>query len=273
MNVTVIDRSKWVKQQHLTHYNLQLNGIGSIIFQDTLVKIFQWIFDRHQSFVDADLSSNLGKKSRSDIHSETSDNKNLGLWSLHKKNLETLRVAHLNINSIWEKSDILMICVTKIGESFPISKFSISDVSAAFKALIINYYLALKSINRRTCNCLRQKHRSIHIQAWPYFYGWLKYRAGRSINKKFMYKINLPCLLNKATCFKNLKSPSCIDLILKNFPHSFQYYSATEVGLLDFHGMETVMITVSVRVDKRSSVIRNIKTSVTALLGQRYKQI
>lgn len=76
-----------------------------------------------------------------------------------------LRVAHLNINSIWEKSDILMICVTKIGESFPISKFSISDVSAAFKALIINYYLALKSINRRTCNCLRQKHRSIHIQA------------------------------------------------------------------------------------------------------------
>ncbi len=39
------------------------------------------------------------------------------------------------------------------------------------------------------------------------------------------------------TCFKNMESPSCIDLFITNSPMSFQNTTALENGLSDFHKM------------------------------------
>ena len=42
-------------------------------------------------------------------------------------------------------------------------------------------------------------------------------------------------LINKKTCFKNPKKPSCIDLMITNVPKSFQGSAVIEIGLSDFH--------------------------------------
>ena len=53
---------------------------------------------------------------------------------------------------------------------------------------------------------------------------------------------NLKSLINKPTCFKNPKNPSCIDLILTNSSSSFQNTSIIETNLSDFHRLTiTVM--------------------------------
>ena len=44
-------------------------------------------------------------------------------------------------------------------------------------------------------------------------------------------------LIKVPTCHKNLPNPSCIDLILKNSPLSFQSSGVIETGLSDFHKM------------------------------------
>ena len=58
----------------------------------------------------------------------------------------------------------------------------------------------------------------------------------------FCLNYNLSNLIKEPTCFKNPAHPSCIDLILTNFPKSFQNSMAIETGLSDFHKMTiTVM--------------------------------
>ena len=46
----------------------------------------------------------------------------------------------------------------------------------------------------------------------------------------------LHSLIKQPTCFKNLKKPRCIDLILTNKPH-FQTEYVIETGLPNFHRM------------------------------------
>ena len=46
-----------------------------------------------------------------------------------------------------------------------------------------------------------------------------------------------PYLIKEPTCFKNHENPSCIDLILTNFPRHFQNSMAVETGLSDCHKM------------------------------------
>ena len=44
------------------------------------------------------------------------------------------------------------------------------------------------------------------------------------------------------TCFKNSKNPSCIDLLLINFEHSFMKTNVFETGISDYHKMiSTIM--------------------------------
>ena len=48
--------------------------------------------------------------------------------------------------------------------------------------------------------------------------------------------------MKKATCFKSINSPSCIDLILTNKSLCFQKPAVVETGLSDFHRLTlTVM--------------------------------
>ena len=53
--------------------------------------------------------------------------------------------------------------------------------------------------------------------------------------KNFCSAYSLTNMINKPTCYKNPKNPSCMDLILTNCPHSFQISCVIETGLSDFH--------------------------------------
>ena len=53
----------------------------------------------------------------------------------------------------------------------------------------------------------------------------------------FCLNYNLSNIIKEPTCFKNPENPSCIDLMLTNFPKGFQNSMAIETGLSDFHKM------------------------------------
>ena len=62
--------------------------------------------------------------------------------------------------------------------------------------------------------------------------------------KNFCSRFNRTSMINKPTCFKNPDKSSYIDLILTNFPKSFQNTCVIETGLSDFHKLVvTVMKT------------------------------
>ena len=51
----------------------------------------------------------------------------------------------------------------------------------------------------------------------------------------FLQKHDASNIVKDATCFKSLKNPSCIDLLLTNKPRSFQNTKVLSTGLSDFH--------------------------------------
>ena len=48
---------------------------------------------------------------------------------------------------------------------------------------------------------------------------------------------NFKCIIKETACYKNPDNPTCIDLILTNWPKNFQESSTLETGLSDFHKM------------------------------------
>ena len=54
---------------------------------------------------------------------------------------------------------------------------------------------------------------------------------------EFCQTYNLESIVNKPTCFKNPKNPSCIDLMLTNKQERFLKAKTVETGLSDFHKM------------------------------------
>ena len=54
---------------------------------------------------------------------------------------------------------------------------------------------------------------------------------------EFCQTYNLVSIVNKPTCFKNPKNPSCIDLVLSNKQDRFLKANTIETGLSDFHKM------------------------------------
>ena len=59
---------------------------------------------------------------------------------------------------------------------------------------------------------------------------------------EFTRLYNLRNLEKQKTCFKNPENQSCIDLILTNFPKSFQNGNVFETGLSDFHKLTTTVL-------------------------------
>ena len=49
-------------------------------------------------------------------------------------------------------------------------------------------------------------------------------------------------LLDKSTCYKNPTSPSCVDLIIRNKPRSFQNSCTFKNGLSNFHKMTLTVL-------------------------------
>ena len=57
-------------------------------------------------------------------------------------------------------------------------------------------------------------------------------------------KYKLKALNKEPTCFKNYKSPSCIDLYLINCPKSFESTLTIETGISDFHKLIVTVLKV-----------------------------
>ena len=52
---------------------------------------------------------------------------------------------------------------------------------------------------------------------------------------EFCQQYNFKILINMPTCFKSPSNPTCIDVLLRNHPRSFQNSLAIDTGLSDFH--------------------------------------
>ena len=73
-------------------------------------------------------------------------------------------------------------------------------------------------------------------------------------------------MINKPTCYKNPKKTSCIDLILTNYPHSFQNPCIIETGLSDFRKMFiTVMKTTFGKMEPKVIKYRNFYIDIIAI--------
>ena len=59
---------------------------------------------------------------------------------------------------------------------------------------------------------------------------------------EFCETYNLQNLVKDPTCYKNPSKPTCIDLILTNFPKSFQHTQTIETGLSDFHKLTLTVL-------------------------------
>ena len=55
--------------------------------------------------------------------------------------------------------------------------------------------------------------------------------------EEFCQTYNLEDIINKPTCFKNPKNPSCTDLVLTNKQERFLKAKSVETGQYDFHKM------------------------------------
>ena len=81
-------------------------------------------------------------------------------------------------------------------------------------------------------------------------------------------------MINKPTWFKNPDRSSCIDLILTNWPRSFQHSCVIETGLSDFDKMVvTVMKTTYRKLGPRIVIVVTSSISVMIVLRNRYKKL
>ena len=77
---------------------------------------------------------------------------------------------------------------------------------------------------------------------------------------EFCQTYNLESIVNKPTCFKNPKNPSCIDLMLTNKQERFLKVKTVETGLYDFHKMVVSVFKTSFKKQKPKIVTyRNYK--------------
>ena len=64
--------------------------------------------------------------------------------------------------------------------------------------------------------------------------GHLNSKISEMVMSEFCKTCHLQNLVKDPTCYKNPSKPICIDLILTNFPKSFQHTQTIETGLSDF---------------------------------------
>lgn len=58
--------------------------------------------------------------------------------------------------------------------------------------------------------------------------------------RDFQYRCSFASLIDIATCYKNLASPSCFDLISTNCQEIFQNSIVTKTGLSNYHMIGTI---------------------------------
>ena len=139
-NIYLIDNTNKIKAQHLNKGKRHLNKRGSNILSSTFVselyRIFTWQHDKNNTgFIVEECNSD-----KTNVDQRVTDGNSV-LKSLRCNNLSKLVFAHLNINSIrnkfellCEQVDVLMVSETKIDDSFPIGNFLIHGFSPPYKA-------------------------------------------------------------------------------------------------------------------------------------------
>ena len=71
--------------------------------------------------------------------------------------------------------------------------------------------------------------------------GDLNSEISETVMSEFCKTYNLQNLVKDPTCYKNPSKPTCIDLILTNFPKSFQQTQTIKTGLSDFHKLSNIV--------------------------------
>ena len=78
--------------------------------------------------------------------------------------------------------------------------------------------------------------------------GHLNSKMTESAMENYCGTYHLDNLIKDSTCFKNHDKPSCIDLILTNFPKSFLLSQTLKTGLSDFR--KSTLTTLKIRYKK-----------------------
>ena len=80
--------------------------------------------------------------------------------------------------------------------------------------------------------------------------GDLNSEMSEPLSDEFCQTCSLESIINKPTCFKNPKNPSCIDLVLTNKQESFLNAKTVGTGLSDFHKMVVLVFKTSFKKQK-----------------------
>ena len=244
-------------------------------------------------------NTNVESKSKNDsgIQDESQKCENFTdfLFNIRKHHSNKIIMAHININSLRNKFDmltnsvseyidILMISETKLDDTFPHALYHLKDFSNPYRldrnshggGILVyvrdnipsnlvkldqkfenfegffielelskkNKWLLSYSYNPHKGNTkqhlsniskgldeLNSKYDNILI------IGDLNTEMSEPSLNEFCQTYNLESIVNKPTCFKNPKNPSCIDLMLTNKQERFLKAKTVETGLSDFHKM------------------------------------
>ena len=217
------------------------------------------------------------------------------LFNIRKKHSNKIIMAHININSLRNKFDmltnsvteyidILMISETKLDNTFPYALYHLKDFSNPYRldrnchcgGILVyvrdNILYNLVKLDQNFDNFegffieleLSKKNKLLLSYSYNPHKGNTKQHLSNiskglgELNSKyhniliigdlnsamsepsldeFCQTYNLVSTVNKPTCLKNPKNPSCIDLMLNNKQERFLKVKTIETGLSDFHKM------------------------------------
>ena len=87
---------------------------------------------------------------------------------------------------------------------------------------------------------------ALDLYAGTYVKGFIARDFNAQVTEKctgdFLLQNDLTNIVKDNTCFKNPENPTCIDLLLTNFPRSFQNTTAITTRLSDFHKMTVTVL-------------------------------
>ena len=139
----LINHSKKIKLNHLNRSTLHLNQKGSKVLSDAFLKEISNVFNWHYSDEDSRLNHE-GCKSKFSLEDKKRIDTKTILKSIRQEHTNKLVFAHININSLRNKFelladqvkgniDVLMISKTKIDDSFPLGKFLLGGFSNVYR--------------------------------------------------------------------------------------------------------------------------------------------
>ena len=83
--------------------------------------------------------------------------------------------------------------------------------------------------------------------------------------EQFCASYNLKSLIKEPTCFKSIDNPSCIELILTNYPKCFQNSGVYETGISDFHKLTFTVLNTYFQKDNRELSNTEITNTLTRM--------